>query len=546
MRHFPRSLVLGLAVVLSLPVCTARAQSLTVAGSLPGDAGPDQSPGAAQASAGKVQRLSVDEAVRLALDQNLSLQVQRINPQMQDLTISQVKTAWTPTVSSTMKNSRSTSPVSSLLSGAQDALVNDGFGLAVNASQLLPWGANYSVDWNNSRSKTNSIYSSPNPSLGSALSATFTQPLLRNFKIDSTRQQLLVSKKNREMSDVQLQQAVFGTIRAVKRAYWDAVFAVNNLKVQQESLDVARESLKNNKSRVTIGTMAPIDIIEAEAEVARNEEAVILAEAQIASAEDAFRQLVYDPKVADFWTMRFDLSDQPIFRAQAVDVESAIKNAIAARTDITNLRKNVEAQDVTIKYYKNQTLPDLNVQAGYGLSGQGGTVYSTSSTFPPVQTGILSDNGYGSVLSQLFSNDYHNWAVAVTVAYPLGRSNAEAQLAKARLTRNQLDLQLRSGELSVATQVREAGRTLTTNQKRVDATRASRQLAEKKLEAEQKKFQAGMSSNFQIIQAQRDLASAKNAELQAILDYVRSQVDFETVQQAPLNGGSVAISTSGQ
>ena len=255
-----------------------------------------------------VRRLSVDDAVRLALEQNLSLQVQRLNPQIQDLATDQVKTAWTPTISSTLSNANSTSPVSSFLSGASNEMLSKNFGVSVQESQALPWyGSNYSVAWNNSRSENNSVFSSPNPSLASSLSLSFTQPLLRNFKIDSTRQQLLVSKKNREMSDVQLRQTVLTTIRAVKSAYWDLAYAIDNLKVQKQSLDIARESLHDNKSRVNVGTMAPIDIVEAEAEVARNEEAVIVAEADITRAEDALRQLIFDPKVPDFWGMTFDL-----------------------------------------------------------------------------------------------------------------------------------------------------------------------------------------------------------------------------------------------
>jgi len=148
------------------------------------------------------------------------------------------------------------------------------------------------------------------------------------------------------------------------------------------------------------------------------------------------------------------------------------------------------------------------------------------------------------VLSRMLSNDFHNWSFAVTVGYPIGRSSAEAGLARAKVSYSQSVLQMRNMELSVATQVREVVRTLNTNRKRVDATRASRDLAQRKLEAEQKKFQAGMSTNFQIIQAQRDLAAARNAELQAVLDYNRSLVDFETVQEAPVNGGGIALASA--
>ncbi len=375
------------------------------------------------------------------------------------------------------------------------------------------------------------------------LGASYTQPLLRNFKVDSTRQQLLISKKNREMTDVQLRQTVVTTVRQVKYAYWNLAYVLENLKVQQQSLDIARESLRNNKSRVGIGTMAPIDIVEAEAEVARNEEAVIIAEAQITRAEDVLRALIFDPKNPGFWATTFDLTDPPAFRAQDVDLDAAVKRALENRTDLVNMRKSLEAADINIRYFKNQLLPDLNVRAGYGLTGQGGTNYTFTDTFPPVPISVV-DKGWGSVYSQMLSNDFHNWSMAVTVGYPVGRSGAEATLARARVSYAQDQLQLRSLELTVATQVREVARTLNTNRKRVDATRASRDLAQRRLDAEQKKFQAGLSTNFFVIQAQRDLASARNAELQAILDYSRAVVDYETVQEAPVAGGGISLAVA--
>jgi outer membrane protein len=535
MPEFARRCTLGLLVATLFLPASAIGQS--------GQSGPAMAASQAKDPAGDTfRRLSMDDAVQLALEQNLSLQVQRLQPQLQDLSIAQAKTGWTPTFTTTLTTASSTSAATSAFSGA-DTLVADSFDAAFGATQLLPWGGNYSVSWDNAREKSNSVYASPNPSLSANLSASYTQPLLRNFKIDSTRQSLLISKKNREMTDVQLRQTVLGTVRNVKRAYWDVVYAIANLKVQQQSLDVARESLKNNRSRVSIGTMAPIDIIEAEAEVARNEEAVIVAEAAITRAEDSLRQLVFDPKNADFWKVRFEPTDQPVFDVQAVDVEAAVRTALDKRTDLVNARKNLEADDINIRYYKNQTLPSVNLKASYGLTGQGGTAWDYGLDYKV--SDVIAERSYASTLRQMIGNDYHDWAFVVSVGYPLGKSSAEMYLARARLGRKQAELDLRNTEMGVATQVREAARTLNTNEKRVEATRKSRELAEKKLDAQQKKFQAGMTSNFEVIQAQRDLASARNSELSAIIDYVRSKVDFETVQEAPLSGGSIQLASTG-
>ena len=321
---------------------------------------------------------------------------------------------------------------------------------------------------------------------------------------------------------------MFATTRSVKSAYWDLAYAVGNLKVQQQSLDIARQSLQDNKSRVNIGTMAPIDIIEAQAEVARDEETVIVAEAAVTRAEDALRQLIDDPKNPDFWTTRFDLTEQPAFRAQAVDVDAAVENALSKRTDLEQQRKSLESNDVNIRYFRNQVRPDLNLQAGYGLTGQGGTVYDFSNDWPP-QLLSSAETPYNKVLSKMLSRDFRNWSLAVTVGYPIGRSNAEAGLARAKVAYSQAQLQLRATELQVSAQVREMARQLNTNRKRVDATRASRELAEKRFEAEQKKLAAGMSTNFQVIQAQRDLAvgaqrrTARAARLQPVAGGLRDR-----------------------
>ncbi|HOC18618.1 MAG TPA: TolC family protein [Vicinamibacterales bacterium] len=524
----------------------AASSAVTLALAVPVSAQSLQQAAPAQAEAaqapGPVKRLSVADAVQLALEQNLNLQVQRLDPQVQDLAISQVRSAWTPLFTTTLVTSNSKSPVNSFLSGATDKLTNDSFQAIVSAQQQLPWGGgSFNIDWNNSRTENNSAFSSPNPSLRGEISLTYTQPLLRNFRIDSVRQQLLVSRKNREISDVQLQQAVLTTTRNVKSAYWDLAYAINSLSVQRQSLELAQESLRNNRSRVEIGTMAPIDIVEAEAEVAQREEAVLLAEAAVTRAEDALRALVFDPTTPDFWSMRLELTDEPTFQDQAIDLTAAVSNAMANRTDLLQARKNIEASDISIRYFRNQILPDVNLQAGYGVTGQGGTQYNFGDGFPPVVMGRI-DEGYGKVLSRMFGRDFPNWSVALQVGYPLGRSNAEAGLARARIQYQQSQIQLRNLELQVATQVREVARQVNTNRKRVDSTRAARQLAERRLEAEQKKFAAGMSSSFFVIQAQRDLAQARNAELQAILDYNRSLVDFETVQQAPVGGTGAMVS----
>jgi outer membrane protein TolC len=487
---------------------------------------------------GPVRRMSIDDAVATAIEQNLDLQVQRFNPQIQDANSAQFEAAYTPNFTSTVAFVDQTQPSGSFLSGNTNQITNGRSTFNFGVSQLTPWyGGSYQVDFNNGRSTTNNLFTSFNPQLQSSLQLSYTQPLLRNFKIDGTRQQLLISQKNKEISDVQLQQAVYGTVRDVRNSYYDLMYAIGNLNVQRQSLDLARQSLKDNRARVEIGTMAPLDIVQAEAEVATREESVILAEAAIDRAQDTLRALVFNPSAPDFWTQRIEPTEAVTFQPTVVDVESAVKNALGQRTDVIAARKNLEVNDVNIRYFQNQSKPDLNASLIYGAQAIGGFgVLRGQPAEGEVLGPILGEveRSYWSTVGSAFAGDFPGWTLQFDLSYPLGGSQQEAQLARARIQNTQAERQVQALELQVASQVREYGRQVTTNAKRVDATRASRVLAERRLEAEEKKYQAGMTSSFFVLTAQRDLIVARNSELSALVEYAKSVVNYTAVQQAPL------------
>ena len=493
------------------------------------------------------RRLSITDAVELALEQNADLEVVRLTPLLQDLGVAQARAAWAPSITSLFQGVNRDSPINNLFAGDLNKLQDNSTALNFGLSSALPWrGASYRVGWDNSRATTNNVFANFTPQTGSTFTLNFTQPLLRNFKIDSNRQLLQVSRKNREISDVQVREAVAGTTRSVKNAYWDLVFALNSLDVQRQSLDLAQRSLKENRARVEIGTMAPIDIVQAEAEVAQREEAAIVAEAAIARTEDALRALIYGEHAAEQWSARLVPTDAAAFTPVAVDLQAAVQAALDARTDLVQAQKTIEANDISIGFLKNQILPDLNASVDYGGTGIGGTQALRGPGFPGPVIGSATRR-YTDVLGDLLGNGFPTWTFAVELSYPLGTSSADVNLARARLQNQQSLKQLNSSKIRVATEVRETARTVTTNAKRVDATRSSRALAEKRLEAEEKKFQAGMTTNFFVLQAQRDLNQARNNELQALIDYLKSVVNYETAQISPLSGGAgvTVVSTAG-
>jgi outer membrane protein len=494
------------------------------------------------------RRLTADEAVKLALENNLGIRVARIDPQIEDLNIVNAKTGWTPSFSTTFQTNSNDAPNQNFLAGAQGTKTSsDQFQSSLGMTQTLPWGGSYDVGWDSSRFNSNSSFSTFSPQLRSSLALNYTQPLLRNWKIDNTRQQVLVSTKNREISDVSVRQTVAMTTRTVRNAFWDLAYTIASLGVQRQSLDLAQESLRDTRARVEIGTTPPIDIVEAEAEVARRQEAVIVAEGQIGDAEDALRTLVFDPSMSDFWTIKIEPTDLPAFQPITVDTDAAVRNALGRRTDLEQARKSIEADDINIRFYRNQTLPDVSASLNYGLQGLGGTQLQRGlGPFGPGTGDVIgsSNRGFTSVLSDLFVNQYPNWTAGLNISYPVGTSSAEANLARVQLEKSQAQTRLRNQELQIATQVRAAAREVQTNQQRVESSRSARQLAERRLEAEQRKFEAGTSTSFLVFQAQRDLSQARNVELQNVLNFHRSVIDLETVQEAPLQGGTLQGGTS--
>jgi outer membrane protein TolC len=546
-----RTLVAACAFV--VPSVTAFAQTgqlhfdaaaLATAADATGPQGTAQN-AASSATAGRP--LSMDEAVRLALEQNLGIRIQRYEPQIQDTAVAQSRSFWSPSLGSSLSRVSNNYPATSVI---QPAYGNGTTNANISLSQSLPWGGNYTAGWINQRVTTTNILQNYSPQLYSNIQFNYAQPLMRNFSIDQIRQQVKQSTKFRELSDIQLTAVVSSTTRAVRDAYWDLVYANSNLKVQQLSLELSQQFLRDNQKRVEIGTLAPIDIVQAQAEVASNEQGVIVADAAIKTAQDNLRALVLDPAQPDFWNVTFDPTDAASFAEQSIDVDAAVRNALDKRTDILAAKNTLAIGDVNMQFLKNQILPDVNLQANYGALSYGGTQLTSADLtniglgFIPARS-VISQRGYGSVLGDVFTNAYPQWTVGVQIGYPLGSSTVQANLARARLQYQQADAQVKNLQLQVATQVRLAARNVTTNIKRVQSARASRELQEKKLDAEEKKLAAGMSQSFFVFQAQRDLAVARVAEIQAISDYNKSLVDFDAVQTVPLNGGSQGITTPG-
>ena len=486
---------------------------------------------------GPTLAVTVEEAVRLALQNNLGLEAERLGPQAAAFDVAEARAAYAPDLFSITTKSSSATPPSDFLTGTGAVITSGGVRTTNGLAQAVPWGGGrYQVSFFGARSTTTG-FTNYNPALRSTLDMSYTQPLLRGFKIDGLRNQLKQTRTAEQIADLDLRQRVTQVSRSARTAYYNLVSTISGLQLAQESLELSREQLRNNERKVEVGTMAPIDITEAQAEVARLEESVIVAESQIRTAEDSLRMLLLNPSRPDFWTTQLVPAEQPTLEPKSIDVDAAITNALQNRIDIAVVKKRLESTDISVEFLRNQKLPEVNLQANYGVIGLAGTQFQFGEGgFPPPIVN-QTERSFMDAVRDVIGNDFRSWSFQINVNYPIGTSTADAALASARVRRQQQQTNLRELEMAVTAQVRNAGRQVTTSLQRVQSTRTARELSEKRFAAEEKRLEVGLSDTFRLFQTQRDLSAAKRAELQAILDYNNALVNFEAVQTVPLFGG---------
>ena len=485
-----------------------------------------------------VLKLSADEAVKLALENNLGIRADRLGPQIETYGLAAAKAVYTPAITSTTTTRSATTPNDNFFTGSSSTVTGESFRTNGGLAQFVPWGGGrYVFGIDGARTTTSDESRNYNPQLDSNFFLNFTQPLLRNFRIDANRQNIMVSQKRQEISDLQLRQTLTQTTRSVRNAYLTLVNALGQLDVARQSYATAQTQLKNNQRRVDVGSMAPIELVQAEAEVAATEEQVIVSEGQIQAAEDALRVLIMNRSQPDFWTTKLEPAERPSLTQRPIDVDAAVANALANRTDLAQARKQIEQSDVSLKFYRNQKLPAVDVVASYSLVGYAGTQreFDRSTGVPIVIR--ESQRPFSEAVRDVFGNEFRTWQLRFDVSYPIGTSQADASMAQARLQREQQLTNLRDLETLVVASVRDAARQVQTSLKRVESTQKARQLAEQNVLAEEKRVAVGLSDTFRLTQFQRDLTRQLNNELNAIIAYNRALINFDAVQMVPLAGG---------
>ncbi len=496
----------------------------------------------AASEAAPALRLTLDQAVRLGLDNNIDIRVDRLEPRIAAEREDQAKGAFVPSLVSNVARNGQLAPPSNFLIG-NAGVRSDSFSGALGVNQRLPWlGSSYAVGFDASRSTSTSFLNNFNPTYTARVQFSFAQPLLKDLAIDSSRQQLIVSRRNREISDTRFRETVVRTLADVKRAYWDLVAARAFVDVQQQSLDLAQDLARQNKARVDVGQSPPIDLVSAQAEVAQREENLLIAQSNARQAEDRLRVLILDPASQTFWDSQIEAVDRPTVESMTPDLDAILAKALENRQDLTRARDELANAETNTRLTRNQTLPDLRLQLNVQTNGLGGTRLVRTGGFPGTVTGTELV-AFGTVMDQVWQRSYPTWTVGVNLSYPLGKGIEDAVAARARLEEQQARDRLRSLEMKAVRQLRQSAWQMELNAKRINTSRAASSLAEQRLSVEQKRFDVGMSTSFLVVQAQRDLATARNNELGALLEFNRSMIDFESLQMAGPAPGAGSGST---
>jgi outer membrane protein TolC len=489
-----------------------------------------ESPPDTQASE-KTLSLSLDECIALAVQNNLGLAVQVFSPQIADLSVSLAHERFMPSIG-TSYNKQDTNTASFSFLDASEAVTTLQNDYSFQLSQFVPTGANLMVGLTGYKTNTSRRFQTINPRYGNTLRFTFSQPLLKDFGPKMNRREVLIARNDREVAERDYKQVLEDTVFGVESAYWNLVYSIENLKVRQQSLKLARELLEKNRAEIEAGTLPPIEILTAEADVATREADILEAQAMVRNFEDLLRTII-NPTVeaGEDGAVGILPTDAPSVAAEDLSLDRALRTAMANRPDLQAARIEMRTREISASYARNQMLPDLRVQASYWSPGISGDqiLYQDGNALTGIIVGVIPGGG-ADALKDAMNFKYKNWSVGVSLTLPVNNILSRAVARQARLRLEQAEVRLKESEQRAFLEIRTAVRAAETNFQRIQAYRAARELAQRKLEAEEEKFKVGLSTNYFILQYQRDLASAQIMELRAKVDYNISLANLARVQ----------------
>jgi len=458
-------------------------------------------------------RLSLDEAIELALARNLGLVIERYSRQQIRLGIQEAMGIYDLNLGGTLSTGHDETPLASNLEGV-DVQESDSERATLGVTQLLPSGGSATLGGSASKFDTNALSFGLNPSYSSGLEASLTQPLLRNFGRDATDFGIRIAKLRSTESGIGFSERVIALLQQVEAAYWRLVEAREQLKVAEESKRLAVQLHENNRVRVDVGTLAPLELVSSEAGIATREEELIRARAEIGNAEDVLKTLLRLQGDAA-WAASILPETKPDIEHPSIELAEALATALEARPELARERAAQEAREIEAAYYREQKKPRLDLAVAYGYSGIGGDNLSTG------ESGGLSD-----AVDQVTSADFPGWSVGIELGVPIQNRAARARATIAELAVDQGTTGIEQVRQVITTEVRLAVRALETSRQELESARVSVRLQTANLDAERKKFTNGLSTSFQILQVEEDLTNARSREVRAVTTYRRAIVEY--------------------
>jgi HAE1 family hydrophobic/amphiphilic exporter-1 len=511
MKRFPKFRAVRAALLAAglLGVTAASiAQPASTLSARPGERTPRPLPPAAAQGI----RLSLDEAVALAVANNQDLNVSVNAAEASRYVLFSNTGIFDPLAEAGVLRSHSEQPATSELVGAEVSQA-DTTDISARVTQLAPTGGTFSLGFSGRRFSTNSTFSFVNPTWTAGLTLSVNQPLFRNFGRDVTTWLIRTARNSRDASYQGFVRSVQTAVNGVEQAYWDLVYAIRNLEVKREALVVATDLNRITRIKIDVGSLAPIDITQTEVGIATAEQNIIIAESLIGDAQDRLKRLLnFGP---DQWAVPVIPTDEVRSEQTTVNVEEGMKTALERRPEVIAAEYNVDSDRIRYDFWRNQTLPQLDFVGSYGNSGEGTTTRRDS------MGNIVSrtPGGFGDAFQQVLDRDFKNWSVGLNFSYPILNRRARGQRGAALYTWESNKAALISLEQNVTLEVRAAARDIDTARRTIAAAQKSRELAERNLDAERKKFENGMTTSFQVTQIQNDLSAARTAELQALAVY---------------------------
>jgi outer membrane protein len=542
---------------------------------------------------GKLE-LSMQEAVELALENSMDIVVQRYNPWFADTGILKAKAGgfggstpgavfggstannpilnYDPVITTTMSiDDRNVAVNNPLTSGTGTGLLSL-TRLTVHTStfntqyaQGFATGTTFFTAWDNTRSSSTSAANLFNPSVQSTIFAGFTQQLLNGFGRSVGTRNIRIAKNNRKIADWAFTQQAITTVTNTIAAYWELVFARENVKVQQQAVTVAEKLYNDNKKQLEIGTMAPLDVTRAESELATNRQNLIVAQTLQLQDQQALKNAISkNPLAPNFVNVEVIPTDLPS-RLEAIEAptfEEAVKEAFAKRPELQEEALNLLNGEIDLKATRNALLPTATLTAQYSSAGLAGNQRSFTSTtvagapvvdangnpipgfFLPsaqVTPGPTSQAGFGGAMSSVFHNNFPDYQVSLNVQIPIRNRSAQADNQRAILTQRWLEAQLQQLKNAAMLDVRNTYIALTQDRAQVDAASKARELQQQTFDAEQKKYQLGASTVYLVIQTQRDLINAQGRELRALADLAEAKANYERAVGRTLEVNRVTI-----